>query len=282
MLSTYQQFKSLTFENNHPGVLELVFDGPNLNAVTEQQHHELPLIWDVIDRDPTVRTVLVRGEGKAFSAGGSFDMVEAQMNDHRVNMRVMKEARDLYYNIIGCSKPIVSAIHGPAVGAGLVIALMADVSVADRKARIIDGHTRLGVAAGDHAAAVWPLMCGIAKSKYLLMTCREISGEDAERAGLVSLTVDGGELQATALSIANDLASGAQDAIRATKEAINGWYRQAGPIFDASLSLEFLAFNGADVREGVGSHRERRAPAFSAQASHEGAPLSKTAEVDDA
>ena len=118
MLSTYEQFSSLTFENNHPGVLELVFDGPNLNAVTEQQHRELPLIWQVIDRDPNVRVVLVRGVGKAFSAGGSFDLVEAQIADHRVNMRVMQEARDLYYNIVGCSKPIVSAIHGPAVGPG--------------------------------------------------------------------------------------------------------------------------------------------------------------------
>ena len=237
--------------------------------MTEQQHHELPLIWQVIDRDPDVRVVLVRGVGKAFSAGGSFDLVEAQIADHRVNMRVMQEARDLYYNIVGCSKPIVSAIHGPAVGAGLVVALMADISVAARDARIIDGHTRLGVAAGDHAAAVWPLLCGIAKSKYLLMTCREVSGEDAERAGLVSVTVDKEELLDTATTIATDLAAGAQDAIRWTKQAINGWYRQAGPIFDASLGLEFLAFNGPDVAEGVASHRERRTPNFAPNASHE-------------
>ncbi|MFE7419901.1 enoyl-CoA hydratase/isomerase family protein [Rhodococcus pseudokoreensis] len=269
MLSTYEQFSSLKFENNHPGVLELVFDGPNLNAVTEDQHRELALIWQVIDRDPQVRVVLVHGVGKAFSAGGSFDMVEAQIADHRINMRVMQEARDLYYNIIGCSKPIVSAIHGPAVGAGLVIALMADISVAATDARIIDGHTRLGVAAGDHAAAVWPLLCGIAKSKYLLMTCREVSGQDAERAGLVSLTVDKEQLLDTATTIAKDLADGAQDAIRWTKQAINGWYRQAGPIFDASLGLEFLAFNGPDVAEGVASHRERRAPNFTPNASHE-------------
>ena len=146
---------------------------------------------------------------------------------------------------------------------------MADISVAAKDARIIDGHTRLGVAAGDHAAAVWPLLCGIAKSKYLLMTCREVSGEEAERAGLVSVTVDKEELLETATTIATDLAAGAQDAIRWTKQAINGWYRQAGPIFDASLGLEFLAFNGPDVAEGVRSHRERRAPNFAPNASHE-------------
>ena len=146
---------------------------------------------------------------------------------------------------------------------------MADISVAATDARIIDGHTRLGVAAGDHAAAVWPLLCGIAKSKYLLMTCREVSGQDAERAGLVSLTVDKEQLLDTATTIAKDLADGAQDAIRWTKQAINGWYRQAGPIFDASLGLEFLAFNGPDVAEGVASHREHRAPNFTPNASHE-------------
>jgi enoyl-CoA hydratase len=262
VLDTYQQFPSLTFENNHPGVLELVFDGPNLNAVTEDQHRELPMIWPVIDRDPNVRVVLVRGVGRAFSAGGSFEMVEAQMNDHEINLRVMQEARDLYYNMVACSKPVVSAIHGPAVGAGLVVAILADVSVAAKNARIIDGHTRLGVAAGDHAAAVWPLMMGMAKAKYYLLTCRPITGEDAERAGLVSLSVEEDELLATATDVATDLSAGAQGAIRFTKQALNGWYRQAAPIFDASLGLEFLNFHGREVREGLASHRERRAPRF--------------------
>lgn len=266
MIDTYEQFTSLRFENNHPGVLELVFDAPNLNAVTEDMHRELPQIWPVIDRDPNVRAVLVRGVGKAFSAGGSFDMVQAQIADHRANMRVMREARALYYNMVDCAKPIVSAVHGPTVGAGLVVALMADISVASRTARIIDGHTRLGVAAGDHAAAVWPLLCGMAKAKYLLLTCREISGADAERAGLVSLCVDDDALLTSAADIAADLSGGAQDAIRHTKQALNQWYRQAGPIFDSSLGLEFLGFYGDDVAEGVASHRQRRPPHFSGEA----------------
>jgi enoyl-CoA hydratase len=177
-------------------------------------------------------------------------------------MRVMRESRDLFYNIINCSKPIVSAIHGPAVGAGLVVALMADISIAAKNARIIDGHTRLGVAAGDHAAMVWPLLCGMAKAKYLLLTCREISGEDAERAGLVSLSVDEEDLLPTAREIASQLSGGAQEAIRWTKYSLNQWYRQNSAIFDASLGLEFLGFGGPDVVEGVAAHRERRAPTF--------------------
>ena len=264
MLDRYRrQFDRLTFESPAEGVLEVVFDGPHLNAVDEQTHTQIPAIWPVISADPDVRSVLVRGAGKAFSAGGSFELIDAQIADHGTRMRVMRESRDLYYNIIDCEKPIISAIHGPAVGAGLVVALMADISIAARSARIIDGHTRLGVAAGDHAAGVWPLLCGMAKAKYLLLACREISGEDAERAGLVSLCVDEAELLDTSREIATQLSTGAQQAIRWTKYALNQWYRQHGPIFDASLGLEFLGFGGPDVIEGVASHRERRRPSFS-------------------
>ena len=265
MLDRYKDFSRLTFENHQPGVLEVVFNGPNLNAVDEEAHRQIPRIWPVIDADPDVRVVVVRGQGKAFSAGGSFDQIDAQIADYGVRMRVMRESRDLFYNLINCSKPIISAIHGPAVGAGLVVALMADISIAARTARIIDGHTRLGVAAGDHAAAVWPLLCGMAKAKYLLLTCQEISGEDAERAGLVSLAVDQGDLLPTARDIAAQLSAGAQEALRWTKYSLNQWYRLSGPIFDASLGLEFLGFGGPDVVEGVASHRERRPPEFTGE-----------------
>ena len=120
----------------------------------------------------------------------------------------MREARDLVVNLIDCSTPIVSAVHGPAVGAGLVAALLADVSVVGRTARIIDGHTRLGVAAGDHAAICWPLLCGMAKAKYLLLTCDTLTGEEAERIGLVSICVDDDQVQDRALAVAEQLAAG--------------------------------------------------------------------------
>jgi enoyl-CoA hydratase len=175
---------------------------------------------------------------------------------------VIREARDLVFNVINCSKPIVSAIHGPAVGAGLVAGLLADVSVVGRAARIIDGHTRLGVAAGDHAAICWPLLCGMAKAKYYLLTCEPLTGEEAERIGLVSRCVDDDQVHATALDIATKLSRGAQPAIRWTKQTLNNWYRSQSAIFDASLAYEFLGFAGPDVREGLASHVEKRDPNF--------------------
>ena len=184
------------------------------------------------------------------------------VGDYGVRTRVLREARDLVRNVIECSKPIVSAMHGPAVGAGLAAGLLADISVVGRTTRIIDGHTRLGVAAGDHAAVCWPLLCGMAKAKYLLLTCDPLSGEEAERIGLVSLCVDDEEVQATALDVATRLTAGAQSAIRWTKHTLNHWYRANGAAFDASLAYEFYGFGGPDAAEGLASHREKREPRF--------------------
>ena len=156
-------------------------------------------MWRAVDRDPDTRVALLRGAGKGFSAGGSFELIDSVINDVDARLRTMREARDLVVNLIDCGTPIVSAVHGPAVGAGLVAALLADVSVVGRTARIIDGHTRLGVAAGDHAAICWPLLCGMAKAKYLLLTCDTLTGEEAERIGLVSICVDDDEVQDRAL-----------------------------------------------------------------------------------
>jgi len=262
MSDLYAGFSGLRFVRPSPGVLEVVLDAPNLNAVDARVHRELADVWLTVDRDTETRVALLSGSGRAFSAGGSFELLDDIINDYAARTRIMREARDIVLNVINCSKPIVSAIHGPAVGAGLVAALLADVSVCGRTARIIDGHTRLGVAAGDHAAICWPLLCGMAKAKYYLLTCDTLTGEEAERIGLVSLCVDDEQVHAKALEVAVALAGGAQSALRWTKHTLNHWYRAMGPAFDASLALEFYGFGGPDAAEGLASHREKRAPVF--------------------
>jgi enoyl-CoA hydratase len=262
MSDPYAAFPSLTFERPDAGVLRIVLDAPGLNSVGPDLHRELADVWLAVDRDPDVRVAIIQGAGRAFSAGGSFELLDELTSDYAVRTRVMREARDLVFNVINCSKPIISAVHGPAVGAGLVAALLADISIVERSARIIDGHTRLGVAAGDHAAVCWPLLCGMAKAKYYLLTCETLSGEEAERIGLVSLCVDDGQAQARALEVAHTLADGAQSAIRWTKHTLNNWYRMLGPVFDASLAYEFYGFGGPDAAEGLAAHREKRVPDF--------------------
>ncbi|MEV5890285.1 enoyl-CoA hydratase/isomerase family protein [Nonomuraea fuscirosea] len=256
-------YDKLLLDTPAEGVLRITVSEPGkLNAVDATAHRELGEVWRDADRDDSVRAVLIRGEGRAFSAGGDLSMIEDMMRDHATRLRVFAEARDIVYNVLNCSKPIVSAIQGPAVGAGLAVALLADISVAGRTARIIDGHTRLGVAAGDHAAIVWPLLCGLAKAKYHLLLCEPMTGAEAERMGLVSLCVDDDEVHDKAMEIAVRLAAGSPEAIRLTKYSLNNWLRLAGPSFDASLAMEFLGFTGPDAAEGVRALREKRPPAF--------------------
>jgi enoyl-CoA hydratase len=259
----YARFSRLLVDRPHPRVLRLTMNRPEkYNAADAEMHRNLAEIWRVIDEDESVNAVLLTGAGKAFSAGGDLGLVEEMKADFETRVRVWKEARDMVYNVINCGKPVVSAINGVAVGAGLVLAILADVSIAAKSARIIDGHTKLGVAAGDHAVIVWPLLCGMAKAKYHLLTCEPVTGEEAERIGLVSLCVEDDALPAKALEVATRLAEGAPSAIRWTKYALNNWLRMAGPSFDASLALEFLGFSGEELTQGVAALREKRPPKF--------------------
>jgi len=263
MLERYSQYKRLRFETPAAGVLRVIMHNPeSLNSADILMHGELGAVWRDIDADPNVAVAILTGDGKAFSAGGDFDMIERITSDFQIRAQIWKEAKDIVYNIVNCSKPVISAMRGPAVGAGLVCGLLADISIASKTARIIDGHTRLGVAAGDHAAMVWPLLCGLARAKYYLLLCDPLSGEEAERIGLISKAVDDEELDATALALAERLANGAQSAIRWTKYSLNNWLRQMGPTFDASLALEFLGFTGPEAVEGLAAFRERRKPVF--------------------
>src|SRR5216117_3966691 len=260
----YSDYKELHVRRVEPGILEIVMceEGGKLSVTTARMHAEMARIWLDVDRDPETRVAILRGAGKGFSAGGDLAMVEEMTRDFAVRARVWREAKDLVYNLINCSKMVVSAMHGPAVGAGLVAGLLADISIAAKNARLIDGHTRLGVAAGDHAAIVWPLLCGMAKAKYYLLLCEQISGEEAERLCLISLCAPAAEVLPKAMDVADRLAQGSQLSIRWTKRALNNWLRQAGPIFDQSLALEMLTFMYPDVREGARALREKRAPAF--------------------
>ena len=266
----YQKYQTLhiTRRGKDNAVLDIQMraDGPGGNGKLPTSGHaghwELSEIWRDVGADDSVRAVVLRGDGLGFSGGGDLALVQDMTDDFAVRTRVWKEARDLVYNVINCDKPIVSAMHGPAVGAGLVAGLLSDIPIAAKNALILDGHTRLGVAAGDHAAIIWPLLCGMAKAKYYLMLCEPMSGEEAERLGLVALCVDEDKLVAKAFEVANRLAAGSQTAIRWTKYALNNWLRMMGPTFDSSLALEFMGFSGPDVHEGVASHRERRKPQF--------------------
>jgi enoyl-CoA hydratase len=262
MTDRYSGYTRLKLDKPHPKVLRITMDNGKLNTADGAMHAELARIWHDLDADPDINAAIITGAGAMFSAGGDFRMIEGIIRDFEARTRAWREARDIVYNIINCGKPIVSAMRGVAVGAGLVCGLLADISIASKECRIIDGHTRLGVAAGDHAAIIWPLLCGMAKAKYYLLLCDQLLGAEAERIGLVSLAVEDAELDGKAVEIATRLAEGAQSAIRWTKYSLNNWLRQAGPAFDTSLALEMLGFTGPEAAEGLAAHLEKRKPAF--------------------
>ncbi|HKE46142.1 MAG TPA: enoyl-CoA hydratase/isomerase family protein [Steroidobacteraceae bacterium] len=257
-----RDYASLEFDAPSAGVLGIILSKGPMNAADAAMHRDLAQVWRTIDTDDEVRVVLVRGAGENFSAGGDFTLIEEMIADDAALVRVWKEASDLVYNLVNCSKPVVSAIRGAAVGAGLAVALLADVAIAGRTAKILDGHTRLGVAAGDHSVIIWPLLCGLAKARYYLLTNAPLSGEEAERIGLVALCVDDALVYPTALETAKSLAAGSRTALRWTKHALNNWLRLAGPGFDASLALEFLGMRLGDVREGLDAVKAKRRPRF--------------------
>jgi len=261
---TYDDFEFLTFDLADNGVMLMTLNRPqSMNSTTLRGHWELVQVWDVLQNDPNVKVIVVTGAGdRAFSAGGDIELLEAMVGNPDETNRVKKEASDIVYNVLACEKPIISAINGVAVGAGLAVALMADISLMVEDARLTDGHVKLGVGAGDHAAIIWPILCGMAKAKYYLMTAEFISGAEAERIGLVTFATPRDELMPRAMAIADKLADGSQTAISATKMSLNNWMQMAGPIFDNSLALEMMGFLGADAKEGLAAMKEKRAPVF--------------------
>lgn len=260
-LDRYRQFDRLLFERPAHHVLRVTLNRPERrNALDGELHDQLTKIWACIDDDEETRATVITGAGSAFCAGGDLSMIEehAKLEPVELFQQVFADGTGLAYGIMDARKPIVSAINGPAFGAGLALALLSDIPVAAKTAVLIDGHTRIGIAAGDHAALIWPLLCGLAKAKYYLMTNRSITGEEAERMNLVALAVEDHMLQDTALGIAVDLAATAPSALAFTKHCLNHWMRQARPIFELSLAMEALGMSGPEAREAQEALKRRR------------------------
>lgn len=261
----YADFEHLSFERHANGVVLVIFDRPErANAANERMHDEMTEVWPTIGRDRDARVAVVTGRGKAFSAGGDLKQHDDPA-DGLAPERILRSgqvALDIVYNMLNLSKPIISAINGVAVGAGLAVALTADISIIGENVRFTDGHTRIGVASGDHAVMMWPWMCGMAKAKYYLLTADFIDGREAERIGLVSLAVPTEKVLERALELADQLALGPQRALHSTKRALNHVLRSAAPAFDLSVALETIDFYQPDAREGIAAFQEKRRPVF--------------------
>lgn len=247
------------------GVAILRLNRPErLNAVNGAMHSELMSLFLDVQADPDVRAAVLTGAGRAFSAGGDFGGGSDMRSKSGLTM--MQEARRIVDNLLDCEKPIVSAVNGAAAGLGATVALLCDVVVASRNARIGDPHVKMGITAGDGGAVIWPLLIGVNRAKYMLMSGDLIPAEEAFAMGLVNKVVDEGEALNEALAIARKLAAGAPYAVQTSKTAVNKFIKAvSNMVLPYSLAVEEVSMRTADHREAVQAFQEKRDPRFTGQ-----------------
>lgn len=253
-MTGFDGFERILLERRGDGITLVTLNRPDrMNVTDARMHSELAALFRLIDEDEGTRVAVITGAGKAFSAGGDLAEIDIDGSDYAGTIRMMRETVQILYGMVDCRKPIVSAINGAAAGAGLAIGLLADVSVIAEDAVIADGHTRIGLAAGDHAALLWPLLTSMAKAKLYLLTCRKLDGREAERIGLVSLAVPRERVLDEALVVAAELAQRSPLALELTKRSLNHWIRDGMAAFEASLAYEVVTTFGPEAREALGA-----------------------------
>ncbi|GAS98268.1 enoyl-CoA hydratase/isomerase family protein [Mycolicibacterium canariasense] len=262
-------------ERKPNGVLLVTLNRPeHLNALTMPMFDMMGDLLADIDRDPQTRVAVITGAGRGFCTGMDVAQPDPSLEEA---IALMETERKRIMTTLTMDKPIISAINGPAVGWGLSLGLLADISIAAEDAVLMDGHTRVGVVAGDHSSLIWPLLVGMAKAKYYQLTSARMTGIEAERIGLVSLVEPRDKVLERALAIADDLALGSQRAIQWTKRSLNtGWLTNALPQQELSAALETLNFAGADYLEARQAFREKRPTRFPSAHGDHAAPSRET------
>jgi enoyl-CoA hydratase len=261
MREVYKDLEGLRV-NLDGGIAHVVLpfqSGSDDRELRRHQHRELTEIWRVFAGDDEVKTVLLTGVGgEEFYLSGRPSPVSAlppgEMDPHwQFALHMEGEVTDLIREMSQFPKPVVAAVNGAAGGAGLAVVMLADISIMVEDTWLFDPHVMLGIAAGDGPGGLWPLYTGLAKAKLYLMTSRGLTGEQAERIGLVSLAVPRSELTGTALKYARLFAEGPQVALRFTKRAINQWLKLGQLVsHDGSLALEALS-EFSDERDRTGT-----------------------------
>ena len=257
-----------TFQFAREGrLLRANFNRPDaLNAIDRVAHDELARFFAELAVDPLTDVVILSGMGRAFSAGGDLEHIQRMIDDPSVFVDDIPNVKRIVFGMLDCPKPIIAKINGHAIGLGATIALLCDVIFAVPNAKIGDPHVKVGFAAGDGGAIIWPHLLGHARAKEYLLTGRLLTGEEAAKIGLINHVVAPEELDRTVDAFAQELLSGAMRAIQYTKLAVNiGLKQLAHSVLDASVAFEALSNVTADHREAVQAMREKRSPKFTGQ-----------------
>jgi enoyl-CoA hydratase len=258
-----QSFTTLQL-TRHGRVLKAYFNNPaTLNAIGPVAHAEIARFFIEVSTDGETDVVILSGIGKAFSAGGDLDYIQRMIDDPSIFIDDIPVIKRIVFALLDCPKPVIAKLNGHAIGLGATIALFCDLVFASNEAKIGDPHVRIGFAAGDGGAAIWPHLIGHARAKEYLMTGRPLTAEQAEKLGLINRAVPAADLDRVVDEFVADLMKNPMRAVQWTKLAVNiGLKQVTQAVMDASVAYEALSNQTHDHREAVAAAREKRDPKF--------------------
>jgi enoyl-CoA hydratase len=238
----------------------LELDRPEqLNSTSEDLHAALALVWDLVEADTEARAVVLTGRGRAFSAGGNFEVMTRVQTDAEFRARNVVEARRIITGMARCPVPVVAAVNGPAVGLGCTLALLSDLVVMAEESYISDPHVQVGLVAGDGGALVLPLLVGLRKAKEMLFLGDRVSADEAVRLGMANRVVPREKVVDEALELAARLAELPAQALRDTKRLVNLHLERAiAGGMEAGLAAERESMHSAEHIAIVDGIRARK------------------------
>lgn len=211
--------------------------------------------------DGSVRAMVVTGAGKAFSAGGDLDTIRAMRDDRRVRAAVLDAHNDLFWELTRLPFPSVAAVNGPAVGAGVTVALLCDLVVMAEDAFLSDPRVSLGLLDGAGGLVLWPLLTSLSAAREYLLLGDRVTGLEAHRLGLANRVVSRESALDEALSLGGRLAELPPRAARETRRLLNLHIQRAATMLDDCSRAESACFDTEEhhvLREKL-SHRVRAA-----------------------
>jgi enoyl-CoA hydratase len=250
------------------GVIRVDEDGPvrivrlarpeQLNAVDDDLHYALAQVFPMLSADEGARAAVITGEGRAFSAGGDFGLLDRMANDRALRAATIAEGREIVLNMIRCRVPVIAAVNGPAVGLGCSVIALSDVVYMAESAYLSDPHVTVGLVAADGGPLTWPLHTSLLLAKEYAFTGERITAARAAEIGLANHVCPDGEVLDAALAAAHKIAALPQQAVEATKRVLNLHVERAVlATIDFAMAAESESFDTDDLRANVDKFRAR-------------------------